>query len=377
VNDWQDLLEWCDARQLTLMLPSLCGDVLPKAVQRRIEQCRFRCAERFSRLKGELFEITEALDQVGIESIVLKGLTHSPAFIENPMFRVQGDIDIWIHAHEIEQAQSVLVGLGYISFEGAGSRHLPPMLRPNSWKWRGDRFDPEMPVSVELHYELWSERAERIAVSGTDSFWHRRISRKYDGHTIGALCEEDLLGFAALHLLVHLLHGDLPVQRAWEIANFLHRHAYDEAFWDAWRRIHPAGLRKLELVVFQLVGAWFGCALSQPVQDESETLPGGVRSWLNTFPFSPLTVQFHPNKDELWLHLALITPLNRIRIFLRRLFPLQIPGFVDELDDCSRSRALRRMLRQRNLIASRVTHHCRTFLPTIFQGTRWLWLRKG
>jgi hypothetical protein len=377
VNEWQDLLDWCDARQLTLMLPLLCGDLLPRAVQTRIEQCRFRYAERFSRLKRELFEITEALEQAGIESIVLKGFTHAPAFIPDPLLRSQGDIDIWIHAHEIQQAQRVLAGLGYISFEGAGSRHLPPMLRPNSWKWRGDRFDPEMPVSVELHYELWSEHTERIAAPGTDSFWHRRISRTYDGHTIGALCEEDLLGFAALHLLSHLLHGDLPVQRAWEIANFLHKRAHDEVFWAAWRRVHPSGLRKVELVVFQLVGAWFGSALSRPVQYESEALPGGVRAWLNTFPFSPLTGQFHPNKDELWLHVALISPLNRIRILLRRLFPLHIPGFVDELDDCSRWRTLRRRLRQRNMLASRVTHHCRTFLPTIIQGARWLRLRKG
>lgn len=377
LTEWERLLEWCDARQLTLMLPSLCGDALPSDVQSRIDKCHLRFGKRFSRLKDESYEIIEALDYAGIESIVLKGLTHSPAFVQNPLLRAQGDIDLWIRAHEINEAHGVLTRLGYSSFEGAKSRHVPPMLRPNGWKWRGDRFDPEMPVAVELHYELWSERVDRISAPGTDDFWQRSASRTFDGHALRTLCDEDLLGFAALHLLVHLLHGDLPMQRAWEIANFLYKRAYDETFWTAWERAHPPGLRKLELIIFQLVRAWFGCPLSDTVRKESETLSARVRHWLRTFPFSPLMCQFSPNKDELWLHLALISPLDHTRILGRRLFPLQIPGFVDELDDRSRLRTLRRIFRQRSLIASRAFHHFRTFLPTMFQGARWFLLRKG
>jgi hypothetical protein len=245
------------------------------------------------------------------------------------------------------------------------------MLRPNGWKWRGDMFDPEMPVRVELHYELWSEQSERIAVPGTDHFWERSILRSFDGHALRSLCDEDLLGFAGLHLLAHLLHGDLPLQRAWEIANFLHKHAGDGAFWAGWRRDHPPELRTLELIVFQLVRAWFGCTLTQLIQNESETLPGGVQAWLNTFPFSPLMGQFQSNKDELWLHLALASPANGARILFRRLFPLQIPSFTDQFDDRSCLRAVCRAFRQRNLIASRAAHHLRAFLPTVAQGTRW------
>jgi hypothetical protein len=193
---------------------------------------------------------------------------------------------------------------------------------------------------------------------------------------VRTLCDEDLLGFAALHLLAHLLHGDLPLQRAWEIANFLNTRAHDEVFWRAWQQIHPSEIRQLEVLIYQLVSLWFGCELSEQIQRECETLSRTVRAWLNTFPFSPLTGQFRPNKDELWLHLALASPANGARILFRRLFPLQLPGFTDQFDDRSRLRALRRMFRQRDLIASRAAHHLRTLLPAVAQGTRWF-ARKG
>ena len=372
--DWELLLPWCDARQLTLMLPWLCGDALPAKIRAQIDRRQTCYAQRFSRLKCELFEMTETLRQLGIECIVLKGLTHSPAFTPDPLLRAAGDIDLWVRGNDVWKAQQALTALGYASFKKAKSRHLAPMLRPNGWKWRGDRFDPDIPVAVELHYELWSEKSERIAAPGTDDFWDRSIRRNFDGHVLRVLCEEDLLGFAALHLLAHLLHGDLPLQRAWEIANFLHNRAGDEALWEAWRQIHPRELRQLEVVVYQVVSLWFGCELSERVK--CEALSGPVRAWLNTFAFSPLSGQFRPNKDELWLHLALAPAASGARILFRRLFPLQIPSFTDRFDDRSRLRILRRVFRQRNLIASRAFHHLRTLLPTVARGTWWL-ARKG
>src|SRR6185437_16370744 len=103
----------------------------------------------------------------------------SPAFTPNPLFRAQGDIDLWVPGNEVYRAQEVLTRLGYASGERARARHLSPMRRPSNWRWRGDRFDPEMPVSVELHFELWSERTDRMAVPGLNGFWSRRDARTF------------------------------------------------------------------------------------------------------------------------------------------------------------------------------------------------------
>jgi hypothetical protein len=225
----------------------------------------------------------------------------------------------------------------------AKSRHIDPMARPSNWRWRGDRFDPEMPIAVELHYELWSAKAEGIPVPDQEGFWKRRVSRKFDEHQLDVLCDEDLIGFAALHLLLHVLHGELPVQRAWEIGNFLHTRAMDEPFRRSWRRAHPPALRRIESIVFGLVTSWFG-------GNWPGALPPVAGLGLERVSLSLLEREWEPNKEELWLHLALVPDFhNKIRILFRRLLPLH----GSRLD------------------LPRVAHHVRTLLPTVLRAVRY------
>ena len=368
---WQAACEWCDARQLTFMLPALLGEALPSAIGDRIAGCRARYLQRFTRLKTELFEITDALDQASIEFVLLKGLTHSPTLTPDPVWRAQGDIDLWFRPEDVFRAHEVLQRLNYVSLLPSKARHLAPMARPSNWKWRGDLHDPEMPISVELHFELWSEKTDHIPIPGLDKFWERRRRRDFDGHSINVLSEEDLLGFAALHLLLHLLHGEFPAQRAWEIGNFLHRTRNDGRFWKLWRESHSPELRTLEALVFQLVHTWFGCHLDRFVRVEAQSLPAGAFRWLNEFSLSPLKQAFRPNKDELWLHLALIPSFYRkLQVLIRRLFPLALPVFIDQFDDNTTAPLFRRLVRQRIRIANRLVHHVTSFAPGLFAGLR-------
>ena len=367
---WQELLDWCDARQLTFLLPSICGNALPSAVRHRISECRTKYMQRFARLKQELAEVADAFNDAGLNFVLLKGLTHSPIFTPDPVMRAQGDIDLWLRGESVYRAQDVLTRIGYVPLADSKCRHLPPMARRSHWKWRGDRFDPEMPIAVELHYELWSEKTEYIALPGFDSFWDRKQSRTFDGREIDVLRDEDLVGFAALHLLLHVIHGELPMQRAWEIANFLHRSAHDSGFWNSWRQLHPAVLRQAEVLIFCLMRMWFGCDSAPIVQQETAELPSRVHFWLNQFSLSPLKGQFRANKDDLWLHLALVNSRShRIRVLGRRLAPISIPGFADRAGKTPR---LSQIFRQRGLLLSRAAHHAATLLPTVWQGLRWM-----
>src|SRR5579884_402030 len=233
---------WCDARQLSLMLPSTCNARLPDWLLEGVQRRSARYQQRFERLKAELFQIVQAFEAAKLEFVMLKGLSHAPAFTPDARLRAQGDIDFWLPGEAVYKARDILTELGYVAVLDSKSRHLAPMARPSNWRWRGDLFDPEMPISVELHYELWSDTAECIVVPGLEQFWERKVQREFDSHTIPVLRDEDLLGFAALHFLLHLLHGDLPLQRAWEIARFLDTHAQDDAFWQSWHAVHPPQL---------------------------------------------------------------------------------------------------------------------------------------
>jgi hypothetical protein len=239
------------------------------------------------------------------------------------------------------------------------------MCLPSKWRWRGDLFDPEMPVSVELHYELWSEQAEYIAISQLHQFWDRKQIRDLDGYKIHVLCDADLLGFACLHLLLHLLHGELPLQRAWEIARFLDTHVNDDSFWASWRVSHPENLKALETSIFCLASTWFGCRTREDLQADVQQLPMVVQSWLAEFSLAPLRSEWAPNKSEIWLHLALIhNRSHKVRVLLRRLFP----GSVRY--------GTRALLKRSSLglLLNRFGHHAVTFFPTVISGLRWFLL---
>lgn len=373
------LLEWCDNRQLTLMLANACNTELPPSITSPIDERSARYELRFKRLKRELFEISDALDAANLEFVMLKGLSHAPALTPDAQLRAQGDIDLWLMGPSVFEAQRLLEKLGYVPLLASKSRHLPPMGRPSTWRWRGDVFDPEMPVSVELHYELWSEQADYIHVPKLEQFWERKRLRGFDGHKINVLCDEDLVGFAALHLLLHLLHGELPLQRAWEIARFLDNHGADKLFWKSWHNLHPAALRQLEASVFYLVTSWFKCGSGQEFDTDFEQLPVMVRSWLKTFSAAPLVREWRPNKSEVWLHLAFIRKRrDKVRILFRRLLPTAIPLFADRADPKrSPTAKLRQVIRQFRIITNRLVRHLVTFVPTLFDGLRLHWLSKS
>jgi hypothetical protein len=193
------------------------------------------------------------------------------------------------------------------------------------------------------------------------------------------ICSASLLGFAALHLLLHLLHGDLPLQRAWEIARFIDAHATDEPFWRSWRNSHPALLKQLEISVFYLVAKWFQCRPNQELPAEFQGLPPMVRFWLEKYDLAPLTREWAPNKLEILLHFALLSnSKDRVRVLFRRLTPISVPTFSDraQVQQSAPARLLRH-LRQLRLISHRLVYHFITFLPALFDGIRWLWLCKS
>lgn len=378
--EWPRFLAWCDARQLSLMLPFVCGSRLPDWLGEQLLKRTARYELRFERLKRNLFDVVRAFNEAGLAFVMLKGLSHAPALTPDAKMRGQGDIDLWLFGSSVYNARDTLTSLGYVPLLDSKGRHLAPMGQPSSWKWRGDQFDPEMPISVELHYELWSEETERIKVPGLQQFWQRKTVRGFDGHQIAVLCDEDLLGFACLHFLLHLLHGELPLQRAWEIARFIDAHVKDDVFWASWRNFHPVTLRRLETCIFDLLARWFGCRLHPLLEAEGEELPLSIKLWLDKYYLAPLTREWAPNKGEIWLHLAFLgdNTKDKMRVLARRLLPTSLPGFSDAaIPQLSCGAKLFRLFRQLRFVSSRLTRHLITFFPTLWDGMWWFYRCKS
>ncbi|HUI55885.1 MAG TPA: nucleotidyltransferase family protein [Bryobacteraceae bacterium] len=380
-REWRQALDFCGRSQITLALRRRACHAMPGWVREVTDRNLAHNLERLRRLQ-ELYRFLSArLAAEGIEFLALKGLTHCPEFGAEPQDRPQYDVDVYIPRETIIAARDALLATGFEIQEGLEAfptDHLPALIRKTGWQWRGDVFDPEMPLAIELHFQFWNGATERLDAPGVEEFWRRRITRRVAGIELAALCAPDSLGYAALHVLRHILQGSGRPFHVFEVASFLESHAGDRAFWTDWRAVHSPELRRLQAVAFRLASAWFGCELAPAAREEVEQLPSATQAWFDEFALSPARRLFQSNKDELWLHLSLLA--SRRDAFLvarRRLFPGRLPPPVDAIHiPRSQMRWHRRVLkglRWSAYSASRLIHHAAALPGAVSSGARWWW----
>jgi len=355
-RNWKQALDFLDRTQLTLALPP---DLAPPEARERLERNLADNTERLRGLQQADAEIASRFESAGLEFVALKGLSHSPEFVADPRRRVQYDLDYYCPPASAGPARDVLLALGYepiAELDLFPMDHFPPLVRKTGWRWRGNYFDPELPPAVDLHFRFWDEPTERLAAPGVEQFWERRMGHELD--------LADRLGYAALHVVRHLLRGSLRLAHVYEIAHFLARRNTDAAFWGRWRELHSPELRRLEAIAFRLAEQYFGA----PPADV--TLPPEAEAWFRSYAWSPVEALYHPNKHELCLHLSLVPARgDRWAVARRRLLPLGLPGPVDAVHIPAKQMTAGLRFRKRAkycvFVAGRILHHARVFFPTL------------
>jgi Uncharacterised nucleotidyltransferase len=374
---WREALAFCNRSQITLALRGRARDAMPAWVRDITDQNLAHNIERLSVVEELYRSVAERLGAVGIEFVALKGLTQCPLFGSEPRNRPQYDIDLYCPRETVSAARDALVTLGFESMEGMENfptDHLPALIRKTGWQYRGDVFDPEMPLAVELHFQFWNGSLERLAAPGVEEFWTRRVVRPI--LNLPALAAPDALAYACLHLLKHVLRGNARPFHVYEVACFLNLRSGDEAFWTRWRSLHPPELRRLQAVAFRLAWEWFG--VPGPAEEEMSQLPSSTRAWFERFALSPAAAPFDSNKDELWLHLSLLeSRRDAVAVACRRLFPGRLPPAVDSVyvpdAEMNWRRSIRKQARWMAYAGSRLGHHA-TALPRVAaSGLQWWW----
>ncbi len=318
-------------------------------------------------------EVAQVLERAGIEFTVLKGFANWGLFSPDPAARLQYDLDLYSPDQAVKASDLLVARLGYDFVgkpEAFPTDHLPALVRRTGWQWQGDFFAPDIPISVEMHFRLWDEATEAFAAPGLEEFWARRVERRLDGRCYGALDPADALCYASLHLLRHLLRGDVRAANIYELGYFLDRHATDDAFWMRWHEMHPPELRRLQAICFRLAFAWFDCRLSLAAREEIRDLPAPVQRWFERCAASPAESFFRPNKDELWLHLCLLdSGLKKRSVVRRRLFPARLPGPLDSVfipkERLTAAVRLRKRWQYTRYVMGRSWFHVRALAPTL------------
>ena len=384
-NDWKKALDFCDRAQLTLSLGLTSREHLPESVRSRIDDNLAANSLRWDRVKAAYQEIAGALQAEKLDFLVVKGFAHCPRFAADPRHRRQGDIDLLLPREDVLRAYDAALQLGYEpinAFERHPLNHLPTLIRKTGWEWRGDYFDVDQPLSLELHFQLWNAPVEHFGPNGLEKFWERRQSRQLEDLRFVELHPADAVANAALHMLRHLLRGSLRPLHVYELAWMLHHSADDPLFWQMWASLHEESLRRLEAVCFSIAQHWFDCRLPAAAEEEIQLLPSEVVRWLANYSTSPLAGRFHPNKDELWLHWNLLDSTSaRLAVLRRRLLPVPMlspagPVHIPkhELDWRKRLAGRRQYL---VFAARRAWHHLRSLPATAWSAARWFGARAG
>jgi hypothetical protein len=351
--EWRELLAFADRTQLTLYLREAPG--LPAWFVEEIEARYSKNAERRRRLCAAYIEAASALGDAGIEFVMLKGFTHEVGEMAGrrpaPHARVQYDLDLLTQPCDVARALAVFERLGYAPHgaQSLSEEHGRPLVRPSEWNWRGDYYDPEMPIPVELHGSAWSAEHDRIRPAGMDEFWSRRCLIEVNGLRVPAFAETDRLAFAALHVLRHILRHDARPAHVLELARFLDARERGAGEGDR-PTLHSPELRALEAVAFRFAHEWFGCALPAGTEQSKS-----VEAWFTDYAWSPVANLIAPNKDTVWLHLALVENwLDRARVFRDRLIPVRLPH---------------------EPFFGRLRYHAEALAPALVSGVRW-WRRR-
>ncbi|MEP6963557.1 MAG: nucleotidyltransferase family protein, partial [Acidobacteriota bacterium] len=198
---WRELLVVADRTLSTPLLRDAPG--LPAWFRDGVEQRIAKNVRRRARLIETYCDASDALRAAGIELVLLKGFTHEADAGWDPALRVQCDIDLLCEAATLPAAERALYAGGFQFHQGSelSDNHGLPLLKPHQWQWNGDYFDPDLPVSVELHHTLWDFERDRISTPGVEDFWNRREILTVTDMRVPAFQDADRLATAALHLL--------------------------------------------------------------------------------------------------------------------------------------------------------------------------------
>ncbi len=317
-DQWPALLKQTDHFQLTLPLGIRCRDYLPDIVRSRDRaESGVECGAPSitgCRISAHLPKLSARVPSI---SSCSKGHLRLPLFyVPNADYRPQSDIDLYCPPDAVASARDALSSIGFLSLQAAGAKysdHLPPMIRNLDWKWRGDYYASDLPLTVELHFRFWDTQTEKLPVPCVEDFWQRRCNRIIGDAEIPMLSPADTISYSALHLIRHLLRGDVRIYHAYEIAHFLHQTEHDDKLWTEWSAGRAQTSSALEAVAFRLVTAWFGCRTHPVVDEQMKRLPARTARWFDLFSHSPLDFENAPTKTS-YFSISVCSTIRRIGV---------------------------------------------------------------
>lgn len=233
--DWDDLVVSALALGLAPLLHyrlEAAGLSLPDA--RAQAKLAFARQTEAARHGARTAQLAEALSQLPVVPIVLKGAFLAEHVYPLPGLRPMNDVDLLFHPQDLPQVAEVLSRLGY------GLRVTSPERGPgitkhtSTFKRPGDAATPNPYLSTGRGHMLEPHRSLEEAWFGlrcdlTPGVWERSVAIKVAGRPVRALSAEDNLLHLAVHLAFHLIMGSPSFVQLADIAEYVERVPLDWA----------------------------------------------------------------------------------------------------------------------------------------------------
>lgn len=235
-------------------------------VARRLERRALATAIRNRQRAVELARLLAAFDAAGVAVMPVKGIAIAESVYADVGLRTFDDIDLLTRRSERDAARAVLAGAGYRTRDEPRFEELHHRFHDLQY------FRPlEGGVQcVELHWDLWSERAFASDIEG---MWSRARPIRVAGTDTRGLADEDII----LHLAIHRVSSALRLRFVCDVAELVRRRG-TRIDWDGLeRRATQVGAR----VALHMMLSLARQLLDAPVPDQvlARTRPGRVRSW--------------------------------------------------------------------------------------------------
>ena len=202
--DWHFIQERASLHGLVPLiyhhLRRLHMEVIPSWIIESFRQGYYENLARNLTLFQELNKILKALNDHGIEVIVLKGAALLETIYRNPALRPLSDLDILVKRQDLSRAERCLLDLGY-SITGIEFS-----------RWGAERFGGErlyvkgtdLPIYVDMHWYItnyvWMYNDRRQAEA--NRIWSRAQIVKIAGINALSLSIEDLILHTSIHLAI-------------------------------------------------------------------------------------------------------------------------------------------------------------------------------
>ena len=195
---WQNALPWLVARVQASQIE------VPEGVNGRLHSLNAASRERTRCMLAACAEILSALQQSGIEAVLLKGAALAPFYYPDPLLRPLADLDLLIQPQAMAASREIMLkqlGYRYYSRSAEDEVYLRGERKENIWA-------PDNVLPVELHFALREEYAG-IGYELAEIMWAESGERPYWQETCARIPHSAAL---LLHVCAHTT-SDLLIQR--------------------------------------------------------------------------------------------------------------------------------------------------------------------